>query len=224
MRLFNKLSESTIRLIFVLITIYCSIFSGIPLYRALISHPLTIDGSTKDFTNINKNNGLKVIILPDNSEAKKAGIKLEDIIIAVNGIKINSIQDFQNILSINSDNNPATYTIKRGNLIIDINVNVYRYFHLLYFVFAVLGLGFLLNGFLVGYSGAKDATAQVFFIMSAAASLGFPTYGGVWYYTGFDNIFYYSFTIGAAFFYPLFFHFFTLYPTKYEFKKRLKKN
>lgn len=216
----NKYSDSTIRLLFVIITVYCLILIGIPFFRAAISQRLTLDGSTKDFLYAEENNVLIIKVVAPGSPAERAGLKPGDKIININHKPVKNLLEFNTAISHTPENFPVIYTIERNNILFDTEVYVYKYFHLVFYIFFSLGFLFLINGFLVGYSRPKELTAQIFFIMGCTASLGFLNYGGVWHYTGFSNIFYYSYMTGLFLFYPVFFHFFTIYPIKYEFKHR----
>jgi len=215
-----KYSDSSIRLIYVIITVYCLIITGIPFFRAAVSQKLTLDGSTKDFLKAESDNKLLINFVSPGSPAYKAGLQAGDIITEVNHKPVHNILEFNNSISHVPEYIPAIYTIERNNILFDTEVYVYKYFHLVFFIFFSLGFVFLVNGFLVGYSRPKELTAQIFFILGCTASLGFLTYGGVWHYTGFSNIFHYSFVAGMFLFYPVFFHFFTIYPIKYDFKSR----
>jgi len=220
LKFLNKYSDSSIRFIFVLITVYCLIIIGIPFFRATVSQKLTMDGSIKNY--INRNDGQKVaiaLILPG-SPAEMAGLKAGDVLIEVNGKKINDLYDFERFISKTPEDLTAHYIVERDGRLLESNVKTYRYFHLVFYIFFSLGFVFLVNGFLVGYSRPKEFSSQIFFFLGCAASLGFMNYGGGWRYTGFNNIFYYSYLAGLFLFYPLFLHFFTIYPRKYDFKYR----
>lgn len=220
MKLLSKYSHSTLRLIYVLITTYCLIFIGIPFFKATISERLTFDGSTKNVMESIESKELKIVTVSPGEPADKAGLKPGDKIIAINGKQVKDILEFNNIINNIPENFPAVYSIERNNNIYNVEVHIYKYFHLLFFIFFSLGFLFLINGFLVGYSRPKEITAQIFFLLGCSASLGFINYGGAWYYIGFKSIFFYNYLIGESFFYPLFFHFFTIYPKKYNFKNR----
>jgi serine phosphatase RsbU (regulator of sigma subunit) len=220
LKFLSKYSDSSIRLIYVIITVYCLIITGIPFFKAAVSQKLTLDGSTKDFIQAENDERVVVNMVSPGSPAEKAGIKPGDVILEVNHKPVHNILEFNNSICHIPEYLPAIYTIQRNNILFDTEVYVYRYFHLVFFIFFSLGFVFLINGFLVGYSRPKELTAQIFFILGCTASLGFMTYGGVWHYTGFSNIFHYSFIAGTFLFYPVFFHFFTIYPLKYEFNHR----
>ncbi|TRZ66487.1 PDZ domain-containing protein [bacterium] len=220
MKFLSKYSDQSLRFLILLITVYCALISGIPLFRAAFTDRLTFDDSIKDFKQNADYSGLKVVSLRPGGVSEKAGILQEDIILAVNGIAVNDIREFNHELSKNPEGVTAVYTIERNGITFLAYVEVYRYFHLIFFVFSALAFGFLINGFIVGYSQPRDLVSQIFFLLGTSASIGFNYFGGVWYYTGVLNFLYYNYTFGLSLFYPLFFHFFSLYPNKYEFRGR----
>ena len=177
-----------------------------------------MDGTVPNFNY--KGEGVLVDFVNPNDVADKAGIKAGDIIIAVNGDKIKNFEELQHTINFSFDGNPVLYSIKRGPLIFETNVAVYRYFHLIFFVFFALGFGFLIYGFLVGYSRPKEFISRIFFFLGCSACLGLIIYGGVWRYSGLENFLYINYNIALAVFYSLFVHFFLIYPKKYELKYR----
>jgi len=216
----NKYSDKTLRVFIVIITLYCFFLSSIPLYKAAISERLTIDDSRKEnIKNDNRENQLKISKILPGGVSEEAGLKVGDIIVSVNGVKFQDHLDFIHTLNKTTSGPNAIYTILRNGEILDINVKVYRYFHLLFFIFSALGYGFLINGFLVGYSKPKDFASQIFFLLGCTACLGLILYGGTWYYIKI-NFFYINYLIGLVFFYPLSLHFFTIFPITYKFKRR----
>ncbi len=220
MKFLSKYSDNTIRFIYTLITIYCLILILIPFIKASFTERLTFDGASKNVTESLEKQELIILAISPNEPADKAGLKPGDKIIAVNGISVKNIFDFINIINNIPENFPATYTIERNNIIFNTDVYIYKYFHLIFYIFFFLGFLFLINGYLVGYSRPKEFTAQIFFLLGCSASLGFIQYGGAWHYIGIRTFFSYNYLIGECFFYPLFFHFYTIYPLKYNFKKR----
>jgi serine phosphatase RsbU (regulator of sigma subunit) len=216
----SKYSDSSIRFIFVLITLYCIIITGIPFFRATVTEKLTIDGSLKSSVDYDGKQFIIIKSITPGSPAEKAGLRIGDKIVVVNGKIVKDIYELNYIISHTPEGTPARYSIERNNIIYEFDVNVYRYFHLVFFIFFSLGFVFLINGFLVGYSRPKEFSSQIFFLLGCSASLGFLIYGGFWYYTGLNNIFDYSFILGISLFYPLFVHFFAVYPIRYNFKNR----
>ncbi len=220
MKFLSKYSDTTLRFFIVLITLYCLIAGGIPVFYSLFTNRLTIDDSIKIQSFIDSKPVVQVQQVFSNGSAEKAGLKTGDLIIAVNGVEVPTLPDFQNILSGIQKDSPATYYIIRDGVPMNLQVNVHRYFHLIFYIFVLLGFGFLFNGFFVGISKPKELSSEIFFLLSAAASQGFLIYGGVWYYIGKIDYLMTSYFIASIFIYPLIFHFFSVYPLLYGFRKR----
>ena len=220
MKILSKYSETTLRTFIVIITLYCLFIGGIPVFKSLFTNRLVLDGcfKTEKVSNDGKNY-IEVRSLLSNGAAESAGIWEGDIILSVNGNVVDNLPEFQKQLS-NSLGKKAVYEILRGNEILHLEVKVYRYFHFIFYVFAALGLGFLINGFFVGVSKPKELISAVFFLFGAASSLGFFLYGGVWYYAGGSEFLMLNYFIAGMFIFPLLFHFFSVYPTYYNFKRR----
>ena len=143
-----------------------------------------------------------------------------NIILEINGKKVDNLSDFMTTIVSIPTGEKGIYTVDRNGQILQFIVPVYKYFHLIFYIFSVLGLGFLINGFFVGISKPKELTSQLFFIFGAVSSIGFTIYGGVWYYVGYDGFLMYNYYIASIFVYPLLFHFFTVYPVFINFRKR----
>lgn len=213
MNILQKYSDSNIRLIIVIVSIYCAIISGIPLFKAAVTNKLIMDDTIK-------NDSLIIINVISNGIGEKAGVKQGDKLIAVNNQEIRTRNEYTEYLNTFEPGTEVIYTIKRNNLILSLPITPYRYFHLLFFVFSMLGYGFLINGFFVGISKPKENTSIIFFILSASASMAFLLYGGVHYYITPFSFLHYNYIIANVFLYPLFFHFFTIFPLKVEMKFR----
>jgi serine phosphatase RsbU (regulator of sigma subunit) len=216
----GKYSEKTLRSFIVVVTLYCLFIGGIPVFKSLFTNRLVLDGSFKqEKVTEDGKRYLEVINLISNGAAETAGVREGDILLSVNGIQVDNLPDFHKVLS-NSVDKRAKYEILRGNEILYLDVKVYRYFHFIFYVFAALALGFLINGFFVGVSKPRELTSMVFFLFGAASSLGFFLYGGVWYYAGSSEFLMMNYFVAGIFIFPLLFHFFSVYPTYYDFKYR----
>ena len=142
MKFFNKFKESTFRKFIVIISLYVLIILLIPSYKAIFSERLTVDDSFKKEVYLNgKFAGLEISGLATEGVSQKAGLKEKDIVVAVNGVPFDSRYEFQKLLNQTNQGIPAQYTIIRGEIKLIKYVNVYKYFHLIFFVFLSLSLG-----------------------------------------------------------------------------------
>ena len=221
MKFLSKYKENTLRFFIVILTLYALIIAGIPIFNSIFTKRLTFDDCSKT-QSVDENGNSFVLIthLFPNGVAEKSGLKAGDKILAINGIPVSSMNEFLNIIVKVDTHVPPLYTIERQSEIKSIIVPVYRYFHLIFYIFALLGLGLLMNGFFVGISRPKELTSQIFFLFGIASSIGFMIYGGVWYYVGYSGALMLHFYIANIFIYPLLFHFFTIYPVLLKIKHR----
>jgi len=221
LRFLNKIPENILRGVIIFITLYCATIIGIIFVKATFTERLSIDDLKKKiYVESNNNVGAFVFDVTENGVSYEAGIREGDSILYLNGLEFKSDAEYQKILNQSKEGEYINYTVKRNNEILNFKVKPYKYFHLVYYIFFVLSFGFLMIGFLVGYSKPKEYISQVFFLLGCSASFGFNTFGGVWNYIGMDSFIWYNLSYGALFMFPLFFHFFLIYPVNYEFKLR----
>jgi serine phosphatase RsbU (regulator of sigma subunit) len=182
-----------------------------------------------------KNDGSLIItqIIPG-GVADQAGIKDNDILIAINGEKFTNGVDAMKILN-RFRNENLDYTIIRNGVLLNINIKVYKFFNVQYIIFWLLGFGFLLVGFMVGYSRPKESTSQLFFFLGCSASVGLLILTGstplgitLDLTSSLTNKIFYQastifFVISLLIFQCLFVHFFLIYPRRYELKRRKMK-
>lgn len=214
MNIFKKISDRTLRILIVLLSGYCLILLAIPLYKAGVKDTLIMDDLVKQPENIINEKGVEVIGVVPGGRGEKAGIKVGDIIIAINGTAVNNFIDLQKKLSRAAEKDSSvTYTVKRGEIIFNTTVSIYKYFHLLFYTFAFLGLGFLIVSFFVGYSKPKEQISIVFFLLGCSASIGLLVYGSQ-YYIEINSFLWLNYATGITFFYPLFLLFSLIYPRK----------
>ena len=221
MKFLNKYSENTLRFFIIVISLYVLVLAGIPIFNSIFTRRLTVDDSAKiERADPSGKKYLEVTIVYPNGVSEKAGLKPGDKILELNGKETESLDQFQVTISSISAGEKGYYLVERNGELLQFAVPVYKYFHLIFYIFSVLGLGFLVNGFFVGISKPKELTSQLFFIFGAISSIGFTIYGGVWYYVGSDSFLMYNYYIAGVFVYPLLFHFFTVYPIFVDFKRR----
>ncbi len=223
MNLLNKFSEGSLRVLFSIIAIYCFAFGAYVSIQSLIFERFTTDDClwVEEYNGQKANEGLYIDKIIPGGTADKAGLQNGDLLLAINGIKFKKTNEATKILN-SFGNEFIDYTILRGDNILNIKIEVYKLFSFVDYIFLFLGFGFLLNGFLVGYSKPKELTSQLFFFLGCTAVIIFNASGGQKSFIE-RNIFYYINTnIGSVLFFPLFVHFFLTYPVKYEFKNRNK--
>lgn len=163
--------------------------------------------------------GLFIVQIMPDGVTDKAGIKDGDILLEINGQKFKDINEAQDILNNFESSENVQYTFLRDNALHTANIKVYKTFNILFLIFSLLGFGFLIIAFLVGYSKPKELTSQLFFLLGCCASLGFTTVG-ISDSFFFNRLLLFNTIFGRMFFYPLFIHFFMTYPTRIEFKSR----
>ncbi|MBK8552431.1 MAG: SpoIIE family protein phosphatase [Ignavibacteria bacterium] len=163
------------------------------------------------------NEGLFIVEVLPGGVADKAGIKNSDVLIAINGTKFKTINEAQDILNDFENDETVEYTIIRDNQILNLNLRVIKFFNLLVLIFSLLGFGFLIIGFLVGYSKPKEFTSQLFYMLGCSASLLFTQIGRVTTY--YEVLTYFNIVFGSLF-YCFFVHFSITYPIKIDFKYR----
>ncbi|HMQ68543.1 MAG TPA: SpoIIE family protein phosphatase [Ignavibacteria bacterium] len=220
MNFLSKHTDGTLRLLFSFIAIYCLTITSIVFIRTMFTDKMTSDDclwiQEKDGKKLNE--GLYIVEVLPGGVTDAAGIKNGDILIAINGIKFESINKAQEILNSFEDEEVIEYTVIRDNEILKFNIKVIKFFNILFLIFSLLGFGFLVIGFLVGYSKPKELTSQLFFFLGCTASLLFVQVGFI--NTGISNYLSVFNSIVGSFFYALFVHFIITYPIKIEHKYR----
>ena len=227
-----KFSNNTLRFIYAIIAIHFFIITSIFFYRSMFSMRMTTDdclwepiidsaGHTKP--------GLVISNVITGGVADEAGLKNGDILIEIEGKKITNSIEGMTILNSYKDE-IITYKVLRNGNILDFNIYVYKFLDVMFLIFWTLGLGFLIVGFIVGYSNPDEFTSKLFFWLGMFASSGLVLYGttaGVQLLPNTSTVTYiliiYLLVLGiiSIFLFPaLFLHFFLTYPHKYNFKNR----
>lgn len=234
MQIINKIQESNLRFIFLIIAMYFLGLTTISFYNNIISdrQRMTTDDCLWIPVDTSRNNYLMVItdIIPG-GVADDAGIKDKDILVAINGERITSASHAMKIL--NSYNKEfIEYTILRNDELMNVNIWVYKFLNVRYLIFYAIGMGFLIVGFIVGYSSPKELTSRLFFFTSMSASIGLHLFSGInpiGISAGPSNpeylnlLYYYlilNFLVAVVFLPVMFLHFFLTYPVKFEHRNR----
>lgn len=221
MKFLNKFTDGTLRVFFTFIALYCLTFASIVFIRTMFTERMTSDDClwVSEYNGNKLNEGLYIVQILPGGVSDIAGIKEGDILLAINGMKFKDINDAQAILNGFEANEIIEYTILRDNTIIKKDIRVLKIFNIVFLIFSLLGFGFLVISFLVGYSKPKELTSQLFFFLGCSAAMGFSMIGIASFGSPF-TILQFNFFIGQLLFYPFFVHFFITYPIRIEFKYR----
>jgi len=227
-----KFSENTLRFVYTIIAIHFFVIISVFFYRSMFSMRMTTDDCLWEpivDSNGKYMPGLVISNVILGGVADEAGLKNGDILIAIEGKEINNSVEGMTILNSFKDE-IITYTVIRDGSTLDFKIFVYKFLDVLFLIFWTLGLGFLLVGFIVGYSNPDEFSSKLFYWLGMAASTGLVLYGTS---TGMQIlpdtplitkiILYYFFSLGivSIFLFPaMFLHFFLTYPYKYKFKYR----
>ncbi|MCB0723074.1 MAG: SpoIIE family protein phosphatase [Ignavibacteriae bacterium] len=224
MRFLNNLRENTLRLIFTLIALYCLTIGLTGFIYNNFINTLTLDDCKRreKIDNVKPERGLYITDIVPGGAADRSGIQEKDILLAINGKEVNSEAEALNLLNQLDVTKDVVYTVYRNNEILKYKIEVYKYFNIPSIIFSLLGLCFIVVGFLVGYSKPKEITSQIFFFLGCCAAMGFSFlpnltlfFSGQWFLL-INN------QIGLIFFSPLLTHFFLTYPIKFDSKYRKK--
>ena len=223
MRPLNYFSEATLRYVFLILASFALILSIYNFADLALINRMTnddclwtdhIDSTTMKYA------GMIITNVVPGGNADNAGIKNNDILIAIDGIQFKSTWEAQNILNKKENKSYAEYTVIRKGQLLKANIYVYKFFNFSLIINFLLAIGFLLNGILVGYSRPKIYTSQLFFFLCLTVCLSclnldmFSTSITVF------NILIYIKGISNALSLPLFIHFFLTFPYRYEFRLR----
>jgi sigma-B regulation protein RsbU (phosphoserine phosphatase) len=222
MKLLEKIPANTLKLFVIIISVYTLLINGVIFLKASLTDSLTVDDIFIDYSNPenHQNKGIIIWEIKPGGRAGAAGLQKGDVILRINNDYITDANQYRNLLNTYQSGNILEYLVKRGNDIFSVNIQVDKYFHFIYFLFAFLGFGFLFNSIVVGLSRPEKFNSFLFFLLGVSACLGFNIYGGAVYYSGFGTFIFNNFWLGNMMFYPLILHFFLTFPVKYEFPKR----
>jgi len=233
MKLFKNISENNRRFLILVIAFICLLLNIIAFENNFISKRMTtddclwLDKKGKDSTD----SFLVITEIIKDGVADQAGLKDGDLLIGINGIQLDRSFNAMNILNKYS-NEYITYTIIRSGIKMDVQIWVYKFISYSFLIFWVIGIVFLIVGTIVGYSKPKESTSKLFFFFSCAASIGLIMYSGSsplgainptilsdWQrvFLGLINV---CFLAGMILIPPLYVHFFSTFPLKYDFKRR----
>lgn len=224
MKFINKYSEQTLRYFVIIIGLITFLISSYSFLDNSVFNRMTNDDCLwiDEYKGVKAKESLFIVQIVPEGVTDKAGVKDGDMLVEINGKKFKDIKEAQWLINQAESGEVLTYTLVRGNEVLKLSFQAYKFFNLVLIVSFFLSLGFLIIGFVVGYSKPKEITSQIFFFLSMAFALSYSP--GLDYFSGYPWTIVYSYvilkTIGGAFVNPLFIHFFITYPIKYEFKRR----
>jgi serine phosphatase RsbU (regulator of sigma subunit) len=223
MKKISDINEKLLRKLILLIAIYSLVISISNFIQVFFVKNMTTDDClwTAELNNLKLEKGLFISEIITGGVAENAGLKEGDILIAINGKDFKNTEDAMNILN-SYKNEYVTYTIQRNGILLNVKIYLYKFFDVLCFIFSLLGFGFLVVAFLVGYSKPKEHASFLFFLMGSMASAGISIYGNALNYLAVNSFSRWNTIIFTVFFHPLFLHFFLTYPIKYQFGLRKK--
>lgn len=224
MKFINKLSEQTLRYLVILIGLVTFLLSSYSFLDNSVFNRMTNDDClwVEKYNGVEAKESLFIVQVVPGGVTDKAGIKDGDRLVEINGKKFKDVKEAQQLINKAESGEVLTYTLIRGNEVLKFSFQAYKFFNLILIVSFLLSFGFILIGFVVGYSKPKEITSQIFFLLSVSFALSYSP--GLNYFSGYPWEIVYSYIIlkalGGAFVNPLFVHFFITYPIKYEFKHR----
>lgn len=224
MKFINKFSEQTLRYFVIVIGLITFLISSYSFLDNSVFNRMTNDDCLwlEEYKGNKANESLFIVQIVPGGVTDKAGIQDGDQLVEINGKKFKDIKEAQQLINQAESGEVLTYTLLRGNEVLKLSFQAYKFFNLILIVSFFLSLGFLIIGFVVGYSKPKEITSQIFFLLSMSFAVSYSP--GLDYFSGYPWLIVYGYGVlkamGGAFVNPLFIHFFITYPIKYEFKRR----
>lgn len=222
MKFLNNLRENTLRLIFTLIALYCITIGLIGFVYNNFINTLTLDDCqwVERMEGHKPEKGLYITNVIPGGASDIAGLKDKDILLAINDKEVNTLAEAQTELNQLDIKKDVIYTVYRDGEMLRYKIPVYKYFNIPSIIFSLLGLCFIVVGFLVGYSKPKEITSQIFFFLGCCASMGFSFLPNISLFLSGQWFLLINHQLGLIMFFPLLIHFFLSYPIKFDSKYR----
>lgn len=209
----NKLSARTIRLVFTILAVYALIIGSINFVRVMVIETTSNDECLWVKEGRPDSTGVFIRQVMPGGVADKAGLKDGDLLIAINGQRFKDGNGAQRILNRVGAKETAVYLIERNGEQMEVQITVTKVFNLLYLSIAILGLAFLVIGYIVGMTKPQESAQQIFYFLGlmfmlqvgGMASPSAPVYNTILLI---DN------TASNLLLPPLFLHFFLHFPVK----------
>jgi len=159
-----------------------------------------------------------------NGVAWKAGIRNGDQLIAIKNIKIHDTFAAQRILNKFKKGQFADYTIKKGDKLIEIKVEIKKLIHMGQFAFMLMGQIWLIIGFIVLTARPNGYIQRLFYKISAAFIVLFTSVYFLGLGTDIRQVFFYIldyvWTIGGFYTAFLLLRFFWSFPKSFKFAEK----
>lgn len=222
MKFLNFFKENTLRLLFTFLALYCLIIASLGFIHNNIFYAQTTDDCLwrESIDGFKPEKGIYITDIFKGGVADDAGLQERDILLAINGKEVNSNSEAGAILNQYNSNDDIVYTIYRNNEVLLVPIKAYKVTNILNIIFVLLGVSFLVVGFLAGYSKPKEITSQIFFFIGCSAAMGFSFLPNINLFATAEIFLLINNQLGLIMFFPLFIHFFLTYPIKFESPKR----
>lgn len=185
MRWLSRFSPKVLRIAFTILALY-SLSAGTVWFvqRTFIYAPASDDCAWIDE---GKGDTLRVVIrdIVPGGVAEKAGLQDGDILISIDGKGFRRGGEAQGILNTVGDGDQAQYVFERAGTRMEVPITIGRQFSFTWVASYILGLFFIVIGFVVGISKPMERVPQLFFFLAISCmiffniqdKLAFPSWG-----------------------------------------------
>jgi sigma-B regulation protein RsbU (phosphoserine phosphatase) len=208
MRWLNIFSPKIIRVTFTIIALYSLGFGTYWfVQRAFINAAASDDCA---WVSEGYGDTLRVIIrdIVPGGVAEKAGLQDGDVLLSINGKTFRHGLEAQEILNKVKEGDTALYVIERAGTRFEVPITIERQFNLNLVAFYVLGLFFVVIGYVVGVTKPRERVPQLFFFLSVSCMVFFNFQGKII----FPNLGFFNRVVSAVVFPAAFVHFFLHFP------------
>jgi len=173
MRWLKNFSPKTLRIIFTVLALYSLAVGTVYFVNlAVINAPASDDCA---WVSEGGKDTLRVIIrdIVPGGVAEKAGLQDGDILVSINGKTFRHGLEAQAIINKVPDGGTAQYVVERAGVRLELPVTIGRQFGLHWLALYLLGLFFVVIGYVVGISKPRERIPQLFFFLSITCMIFF---------------------------------------------------